>query len=102
MSSLEVVYCCPCMLHLIKKEIIKDKQLLMANLVLLKRNSLITVLLWQFGESVLVTCLKDLEKLIYLDHTFCNHFGRKKVFYYKPEPCVVIRKCLKCANAFFI
>ena len=59
----------------------------MSNLVLLKRNSLITVLLRQFGENVLVTFWQDLEKLIYLDQTLLLEI-------------VVIGKCLKCANAF--
>ena len=98
-SSHEVVYCCPCMLHLIKKEIEKKEQL-MYNLLLLKTNISIEILVEDFEDSVLVACYNHIKECFYLDDKFCNHFNRMKVFSYTIESWEVIRKCFDSAKKF--
>ena len=105
--ELSIAYCCPCVLHLVKREINKRKTLTSALLLDFVNGRLEGPLLIERFKKlgyILNTCVKHLFELICFDNVWCKHFSRKRNYFtYKtPDNGYLVRKCKQCYKKILI
>ena len=74
--DVSVVYCCPCVLKLVKIEIQKRNVLTQALLT--------DFIKAKFDQAILIeliTCTKHLHECLYFDYEWCNHYSRERLFF---------------------
>ena len=93
-----MVYCCPCVLSLVKFEIYRRKevltQVLLTGFIKARFNQSVIIELFPSLHYVFITCTKNLYDCFCFDWKWCNHFN-KKFFTYQIENCC-ISKCRLC------
>ena len=104
--DVSIVYCCPCVLMLVKKEINKKKflsQALLTDFIKAKFDNAILIKLLLSIECLFISCFKDLQQCLYLDYEWCNHYSRKRDYFsYKTEDFYLVSKCKICSKNFLI
>ena len=87
--ELSIVYYCPCVLSLVKKEVAKRNflsQVLLTDLLRARFNDAILIKIFPSIECIFITCLNDLYRCLCYDHEHCNHHSRKRNYFsYKTE-----------------
>ena len=85
MSNFDVsmVYCCPCVLKLVKFEISRREvltQALLSDFIRAHFNSSILIEIFQSLECILITCTKSLVECLCFNWRWCNHYNKRSFF----------------------
>ena len=81
--EVNVVYCCPCVLDLVRFEISRRNvltQVLLTDFICARFNSSILIELFQSTGIVLITCTKYLIENFCFDWKWCNHYNKRTFF----------------------
>ena len=80
-----IVYCCPCVLELVKFEISRRDvvtQVLQSDFIRARFNTSILIEFFPLMEGILITCTRHLADCFCFDWKWCNHYNGGTFFHF--------------------